>query len=247
VISTPPPELAWLSIEELMRLGERRDKDELLSFWLTPTERARYQRFVVPKRQKEWLAGRISAKALVCGRHGLRGRDAFASVEIQSQQDGPQRNRPSYCISGCPGDFDLSLTHSQGLAIAALARKRGQRIGVDLEEVARRGESFEVQALSPQERSYLAPIGGQARWQATTMIWVLKEALSKALGIGLRLPFHGLTVDEELLTRRRGRWLGALRHLRLQGNHVTAELGTFQGLIAGWVTVTPLSTNTEGE
>jgi phosphopantetheinyl transferase len=124
------------------------------------------------------------------------------------------------------------------VAVAALARSVGQRIGVDLEEVARRGESFELQALSPQERAYLAPIRGEARWRATTSIWVLKEALSKALGLGLRLPFHTLTVEEALLTRRRGPWAIVPRHPWLQGVHVEAELGTFQGLIAGWVTLT---------
>jgi phosphopantetheinyl transferase len=190
---------AWISVRELAELVERDDARArgCLALWLAPAERATFARLTVPKRRREWLAGRIAAKELVRRRHGLIGDHALGRIEIAARTTGPSKGKPFYRIGGAPGRFDLSISHSGDCAIAALASAPDERIGIDVEHIAARDASFEVLALSDRERASLAALDGEARAIAVTERWVLKEALSKALGAGLRLRFERLTFHVE--------------------------------------------------
>ena len=162
--------------------------------WLTPEEQRAFAAFRVPKRRREWLAGRWVAKEIVRQRHGLQGPEAWQDIQIGSVRGGLEHGRPVYTLHGHPGPFALSITHCSGVALAALACRENLRLGVDLERVQLRGESFEAVALSGVEIERLRGVCGETRWRAVTRIWVLKEALAKALGIGLRLPLPLLSV-----------------------------------------------------
>jgi phosphopantetheinyl transferase len=187
---------AWISVPELAALVERDDARarRCLDLWLAPAERATLARLSVPKRRREWLAGRVAAKDLVRRRHRLAGEDALRRIEIAASREGPSKGKPAYRIDGAPGRFDLSISHSGDRAVAALASTPQEHIGIDLEQIEARGESFEALALSAPERALIARLDGAARAVAVTQRWVLKEALSKALGEGLRLRFPRITV-----------------------------------------------------
>lgn len=148
----------------------------------------------IPKRQSEWLAGRIAAKELIRERYRLTGPDALRVIEIRNLHEGPERGRPFYRINGTCGPYSLSISHSGHIAMAGLAHRAGDRLGMDVEAVERRGASFESIALSQDELRQLAGWCGASRWRVTTRMWVLKEALLKALGVGLRVPLTQLTV-----------------------------------------------------
>lgn len=186
----------WLSISELAAPLERSVTlaRRCLSLWLAPSERATLASFLVAKRRREWLAGRIAAKELVRRRHRISGDDALRRIEIVAQREGPNKGKPSYQIDQIPGPFDLSISHSGDRAVAALASTPQECIGIDIEKIEARGKSFEALALSPVERMLVARLDGQERFAAATQRWVLKEALSKALGEGLRLRFDRVTV-----------------------------------------------------
>jgi phosphopantetheinyl transferase len=109
-------------------------------------------------------------------------------------QEGPKRGRPVYRLSGIPGPLCLAIAHSADTALVALGSAEREEVGVDVEQVAPRERSFEALALSPPEQRRLRGLEGERRWRAVTRIWVLKEALSKALGTGLRLALPGLSV-----------------------------------------------------
>jgi phosphopantetheinyl transferase len=78
---------------------------------------------------------------------------------------------------------DLSITHSDGHCVAAVADP-GLRIGVDLErgprELARVRRGF-----APEELAALERLEGRARAAAVLGLWCAKEAASKAWGTGL--------------------------------------------------------------
>jgi 4'-phosphopantetheinyl transferase len=181
------PDLLHVAIQDA-------DTDVGMPDWLTPEELLLFAAFRVPKRQREWLAGRRAAKEIVRRRHGLHGPEALAGIQIGSVRGGLEHGRPVYTVHGHPGPFALSITHCGGVALAALARRENLRLGVDLEVVQPRGESFEAVALSPSELLNSRGLCGETRWRAITRIWVLKEALLKAIGIGLRLPLPLLSV-----------------------------------------------------
>jgi len=187
---------AWLSIPELAALLESDPARarRCLDLWLAPGERDTLARLAVPKRRREWLAGRVAAKELVRQRHRVAAEDALRRIEIVALREGPRKGKPSYRIDGTPGCFDLSISHSRDRAVAALAATPQEHIGIDIEQIEARAESFDALALSDPERALLAGLDGAARAIATTERWVLKEALSKALGAGLRLRFEQITV-----------------------------------------------------
>lgn len=187
---------AWLSISELAASLEHdaARARRCLDNWLAPAERATLARLSVPKRRREWLAGRVAAKELVRRRHRIAGEDALQRIEIVVQREGASRGKPSYRIDRSPGLFDLSISHSGDRAVAALASSPQEQIGIDIEQIETRSESFEALALSTAERTLVSRLDGQDRAVAVTQRWVLKEALSKALGAGLRLRFERITV-----------------------------------------------------
>lgn len=197
---------AWLSISELAASLEHdaARARRCLDHWLAPRERATLARLSVPKRRREWLAGRVAAKELVRRRHRIAGEDALQRIEIVVQREGPNRGKPSYRIDESPGPFDLSISHSGDRAVAALASSPQEQIGIDIEQIEARGESFEALALSTAERTLVSRLAGEDRAVAVTQRWALKEALSKALGAGLRLRFERVTVH--IAT---GGWRGA--------------------------------------
>jgi 4'-phosphopantetheinyl transferase len=177
------PDLAWARVSATPRDVE----------WLTAAERTRLASFRVPKRQADWTAGRIAAKRVAARRH-FDQPQSLALLEIQAAAEGLERGKPRYCVGGEPGDFDLSIAHTDGIAVAALAPQRDQRVGIDLERIEQRDGDFEAIALAPSELAALHALAGDERALAVTRLWVRKEALLKAVGVGLRVPLAGIAV-----------------------------------------------------
>jgi phosphopantetheinyl transferase len=183
-----PPEIRWVSVSELAVLvGDDDQGPERLERWLTSRELEIYRGFTVPKRRREWLAGRIAAKEVIGRRHGLVGDDRFRAIEIVSRRAGPERGRPVYRVGGELGRFDLSISHSGDIGAVALAPEPGQRVGIDVERVEPRPPGFEPLALGAVERERLEGLEADPRWRMITQMWALKEALTKAVGTGLRI------------------------------------------------------------
>lgn len=111
---------------------------------------------------------------LVLGR--VLGRDAR---EVALGRD--RLGRP--CLHG--DELQTSLSHAGG-AIAVAVGGHG-RIGVDLEAAARDAQMEEIaeRVLHPDERAAVAGLPASARARALLALWVRKEALLKAAGIGL--------------------------------------------------------------
>ncbi len=253
------PELALLSIPAVAALvGDSASGKEVdgprvaarLDRWLTGPERTLYHSFHLPKRRREWLAGRLAAKDLIRHRHGLDGARCFQRIEVRALTEGPQRGRPVYTVEGRPGEYCLSISHSGEMALAALARRSPQMIGVDLEAVEERDGSFETLVLSPKELRRLRGIRARARSFPVTLLWVFKEALVKALGTGLRLALPLVTVD----LRPRSNQLGTppfsvMKTILVHQKPGTADLAkvvvgarafALGGRLAAWVTLAPL-------
>lgn len=89
-------------------------------------------------------------------------------------------------------DCHFSLSHSQGRA--AVAVSAATPVGLDIEHVAQATPDAIEGALSTGERAALATLPPSARDHAFTRIWVRKEALLKAAGVGLSVDPRSLTV-----------------------------------------------------
>jgi phosphopantetheinyl transferase len=136
-----------------------------------------------PKRQSEWLLGRIVAKDAARAWYsrigGASGHVHPASIAIDHDGAG----RPKICC--WPGRLAppfISIAHSAGEAIALASATSS---GIDIERVVERDAAFTASFTSVQERRLLARWTGNERDDWTTRLWCAKEALGKRLGSGV--------------------------------------------------------------
>jgi 4'-phosphopantetheinyl transferase len=160
---------------------------------LSALEREGLARCRTDKRRREFIAGRVAAhRALALLAPGLR-------AEVAVREEGPDAGRPLLQ----PGHgLALSLSHSAGLAVAALAR--GGALGVDLEQRVEGGEAFLEEAFAPGEREGYGAVCAPDM-DPTTAAWALKEAVLKVWGVGLRAPLQKVAVRPRLLHADEGR------------------------------------------
>ncbi|MFC7738760.1 4'-phosphopantetheinyl transferase family protein [Roseomonas sp. GCM10028921] len=93
-----------------------------------------------------------------------------------------------------PANRRASLTHAEGLVACALASEGA--VGVDAEWLGGLADLSAVarHALAPGEQECLRIVApGEARG-LFMRFWTAKEAVSKALGQGLALPFEGIVL-----------------------------------------------------
>jgi 4'-phosphopantetheinyl transferase len=142
---------------------------------LSEREALQYAAFRIEKRRKEWLAGRLAAKTLLAAGGGNP-----ADFEISMDKLG----RPS-----CGGAL-VSITHSNGWAAAAM-KPGSSFLGLDLEKIEERHRAWYADYFHPQELPLHDP-------SEATRLWTIKEALLKALGLGLMADPLAIRTDEKI-------------------------------------------------
>jgi 4'-phosphopantetheinyl transferase len=150
----------------LLLLADGRSPDETRVL-LSPAEAAFFATLSFPKRQADWLLGRLAAKEAIASAFGV----APALAEVLTERDG----RPAIAQPLASG-WDLSISHSHGRAAAAIAPAP---VGVDLERLRALPEKGLRFFLAPEERDWLA--SGGLGPHGEIVAWALKEAAYKAL------------------------------------------------------------------
>lgn len=87
----------------------------------------------------------------------------------------------------------FNLSHSSKLAMCMISR--GVEVGIDLEPQERAGEIAAIASriLSPFELIQFQQLTSQNQLDRALSLWTLKEALTKACGMGLSLPLTKLS------------------------------------------------------
>ena len=144
-------------------------------------------------RRTEWLFGRLAAKEAVrrfLNRfHNARWTDA--DVEVFSDTNG----KPSAVGKWqdmIADHLDLAISHTADFVVAVFAARA--HVGVDVESAARDiSDEFTRGAFTPEE---IALATGATNPQASFIrFWCAKEAVSKALGTGIKYAPREMTVD----------------------------------------------------
>ena len=162
------------------------DAPHRLVDWLTPTERQRMQAQRRPDDQAGFLSAHVLVRIVAAG---LLGVDPGSLVLEQRCPtcDGPH-GPPG--IAG-PGAPRVSFAHTKGLVVAAAAP---EPLGVDAERVGAAAAEVADVALSPTEQLQLAALSLSEQPAALTRWWVRKEAVLKALHLGLEVEPSELEV-----------------------------------------------------
>ncbi len=135
----------------------------------------------------EWVAARRALKYLAWKMLNL---DHAEEGQVVKDHFGVPRF--SVARHGKQESFPCSLSHSEGMAAAALCLRRDVPVGVDVQRVTPKLVSLRQVFLSAGDRLGV-PLDDMWCW---TALWACKEAVAKALGQGLavdltKLGIHG--------------------------------------------------------
>jgi len=171
--------------------------DWLTDYFLSASEREYWLKEMrAEKRKRQWLLGRIAAKEAVrvlVRKHSNLAL-APADVEIGSATSAPPSVAGAW-LSTLGWQPRVSLSHTEGTAVALASRRLHDNPGVDIEFIRPRDAGFEKMLLSEYELGKLAAPLAAERETSLTTIWCAKEAAGKALGIGLGGNPHHLVVE----------------------------------------------------
>jgi len=129
---------------------------------------------------------RLVSSALV-----RRSLSRYASVDPAAWVfERNEHGRPELVAGQCNPRLRFNLSHASGLAACAVTLERD--IGVDVENVERRGEVLSIAGryFSPAEADDVQNTPAQRRRQRFFEYWTLKESYIKARGTGLALALR---------------------------------------------------------
>lgn len=167
--------------------------------FLSPDEAAMSAGLKFAAKREGFLLGRLAAKRAL---GALLEEPDLRRIEIRSGIYGqPLVHHPRASAA------EVSVSHSHGLAVA-LAYPAGYPMGIDLETVSAVAAETILGELdaSPPELNWLAT-GGVNAATACSVLWTVREALGKALRIGLNSPL-GMLALSEIQAGGEGSWAG---------------------------------------
>lgn len=164
--------------------------------WLSYEERARCDRFLSDGPRRRFALCRAALRSVLCDRLGCSNeRLSFGAFEF---------GKPFAILHGEIAPISFNVSHSGDHGLIAYAPDGG--LGVDVEErVAPRDlDGLIESALSPVERAELASAGEQNRLHEFFRLWTIKEALIKAVGLGISISMSELEVPVEMRQGAKG-------------------------------------------
>ena len=183
----------------------RQDAAPRLASLLDDAERERWAAYRREADRERFLVGCALAKTAVAVCTGQR--PARVSFDRVCGQCGKPHGKPA--VRG--GGPELSVSHSGDLVAVALATAP---VGVDVEQLDGRARelgggdpaTLARMVLAEEERAALAAVDPEDRARAFLVAWTRKEAVTKARGDGLRVPFGDVVVAADLAVPRVTAW-----------------------------------------
>jgi len=157
---------------------------------LAEIELKEFENLELPIRKLQWLAGRIACKKAVelsFLKHNRLPPLARHIILAPSIGTPPTAQLPKRYVE----NIQISLSHSGNwaCAIACFQRSANQKIGIDLEQLQWVDTEILPIAFSQQEQNLIH----QEYWRLL-QFWTAKEALLKALGLGLTVDLRDIKI-----------------------------------------------------
>ena len=179
-------------------------------------------------RRTEWLFGRVAAKEAV--RRYLKDyyQARWSDADIRIWADGSGKPH----ALGAWNDYlstklDIAIAHTAQFVVAIVAANA--HVGVDVESIQRDlSEEFASGVFTPEELEIAAGAADASR--ALIRFWCAKEAVSKALGTGIRYSPKEMRVASFIAdtgaieVRLEGAWADAFKVFRGRGIDVTVRI-----------------------
>ncbi len=163
------------------------DRPELRAL-LDGAERARYAGLELPADRARFVTGRALARTALGRMAGLP--PELVRFDRKCRHCGSPHGKPR--VPGVSANFSLSHSGER----VALAVAEGAELGVDVERMAGRSvERLAPRVLSPEEFQEFQATAPRNRIRAFYTYWTRKEALLKAVELGITAPKRGITVS----------------------------------------------------
>ena len=159
--------------------------------WLDDEELVRRKRFLHPSPSRRYTLCRAALRAILC-----------CHLECDNKElaitDG-EFGKPLALLRGEPAEIGFNVSHSGSHGLIALSDER--QVGVDVEELVTPNglDSLIDSVLTPGEQSVIAATNLTDRTRDFLRLWTVKEALIKALGVGLSLDMSKVEVPDGML------------------------------------------------
>jgi len=155
--------------------------------WLSSDEVARSERFLRPEDRNRYVICRAALRGVIAAHLGVPpGEVSF---------DYGEYGKPKLSGSmGCDG-LNFNVAHSRDLGCIAVGW--GDDVGIDVEAI-RSLNNLDVmieKTLTSTERQYVLGVPENERLRMFFRHWTLKEAVVKAIGMGLQCPLREIELD----------------------------------------------------
>ncbi|MCK4258916.1 MAG: 4'-phosphopantetheinyl transferase superfamily protein [Halanaerobiales bacterium] len=174
--------------------------DDLIEKYLNPEENKRYNSLSSTKLRYQFLAGRIVVKRMVniFFKKSKQINTDVRDIIVRNVEKGNEKGRPYiYIPSQSDHGLNISITHSKDYVASVIGESF--IVGIDCEECYKRDHSFISLVFTNNEWELCNTIFADLEeHNRITLLWILKECLVKAIGIGFLLGFKAfeLYLDE---------------------------------------------------
>lgn len=152
---------------------------------LSDDERERAGRFVFPANRVEYIAAHGLVRQTLGALVGRAPADLVFAV--------PEEGGKPFLADPSGHGIDFNLSHTTGMVACAVGI--GCAVGIDLEPLDRRIElGIARRFFAADEYQWLTDLDDGARAAGFLRLWTLKEAVAKAVGLGLQLGFDAFSV-----------------------------------------------------
>lgn len=155
--------------------------------YLDEDERARYERYKVDFKKREFLVGRALVKKLLAGYLTITPGSIYFDLDSYGKPALPSHLQ---LFSG--RNLYFNLTHAK--RYLAFAFSTGANVGVDVEYIDRKMdiEGLADRYFTSTETEHI--LSAEDSFREFFRIWTLKEAYIKAVGHGLSIPLNSFEV-----------------------------------------------------
>ena len=172
-------------------LGPDPGREKAAAAWLDRAEKKRLRRLRIDRPRREFALCRAALRANLCRLLGC--------ANDRLSFDFHEHGKPFALVEGRAAPISFNVSHSAPHGLIAFAG-RG-RLGIDV-EVLRADRDFDAIAgtvFGPEEQAVVAAAWGADKVRRFYRLWVLKEALIKALGTGFSLDPSGFEIPSDMV------------------------------------------------
>lgn len=163
------------------------------AFFLNGKESARLASLSTEKRRRDWLLGRWTAKRLLQTViwETKNTTVPLDLITVSNNPDGVPMIESQ--LPMIDGKFSISISHSHGHALVTAVAKSDWPIGADIEQIKPRSETFIDDYFTETEALLVRQVDGALRDIQVTAVWSAKEAVLKALHLGLSVDTRAIS------------------------------------------------------